>query len=97
MAIDSWLEVTGAELYAALSEDGLWPHRGDELGDVPRQMAWTPAISFPAGATSQGLPVGLQLMAPRGNDALLLRLARLWEQEVGGFPPPAMPSHTAGS
>jgi aspartyl-tRNA(Asn)/glutamyl-tRNA(Gln) amidotransferase subunit A len=38
-----------------------------------------PALSVPAGFTSAGLPVGLQLMAPRHHDGLLLRLGRLLE------------------
>ncbi len=42
-----------------------------------------PAISLPAGISRDGLPVGVQLMAPRMNDALLLALARLFERKHG--------------
>jgi aspartyl-tRNA(Asn)/glutamyl-tRNA(Gln) amidotransferase subunit A len=41
---------------------------------------WNPAISLPAGLTAAGLPVGLQVMARRHRDDILLRLARIWEQ-----------------
>ncbi|MCA1713368.1 MAG: amidase [Actinobacteria bacterium] len=41
---------------------------------------WLPAISMPAGLSRNGLPIGLQIMAPRGRDAVLLRLARIGEQ-----------------
>ncbi|HEV2364302.1 MAG TPA: amidase [Caulobacteraceae bacterium] len=41
---------------------------------------WNPAISLPAGLTAAGLPVGLQIMARRHRDDVLLRLARIWEQ-----------------
>lgn len=41
---------------------------------------WNPAISIPAGFTSDGLPVGLQIVARRHRDDILLRLARIWEQ-----------------
>jgi aspartyl-tRNA(Asn)/glutamyl-tRNA(Gln) amidotransferase subunit A len=41
---------------------------------------WNPAISIPAGLTKAGLPVGLQVMARRHRDDVLLRLARIYEQ-----------------
>ena len=34
-----------------------------------------PAISVPAGFTPDGLPVGLQLVAPPGQELLLLQVA----------------------
>jgi aspartyl-tRNA(Asn)/glutamyl-tRNA(Gln) amidotransferase subunit A len=43
-------------------------------------LCWNPAISVPAGVTSDGLPVGLQIMARRHRDEIPLRLARLYEQ-----------------
>ena len=39
-----------------------------------------PAISIPCGATSQGLPIGLQIIGPPGEDAKVLRLASAYEQ-----------------
>jgi aspartyl-tRNA(Asn)/glutamyl-tRNA(Gln) amidotransferase subunit A len=43
-------------------------------------LCWNPAVSVPAGRTSAGLPVGLQIMARRHHDEVPLRLARIWEQ-----------------
>ncbi len=43
-------------------------------------LCWNPAISVPAGLTSDGLPVGLQIVARRHRDEVPLRLARIWEQ-----------------
>lgn len=39
-----------------------------------------PAISVPCGVTPNGLPLGLQIAAARGNDALLLQVAHRFEQ-----------------
>lgn len=38
-----------------------------------------PAISIPAGITSEGLPIGIQLVGPRGVDANVLRAAAAYE------------------
>ncbi len=50
-----------------------------------------PAISLPAGLTMAGLPVGLMLVGPLGNDEALLAHAELvegslnWNRRAGGF------------
>jgi aspartyl-tRNA(Asn)/glutamyl-tRNA(Gln) amidotransferase subunit A len=56
------------------SESGVEP-----FGSIAN-ACWNPAISLPAGLTAAGLPVGLQVMARRHRDDILLRLARLYEQ-----------------
>lgn len=43
-------------------------------------VCWNPAISVPAGLASDGLPVGVQLVAKRHREDVVLRLARLLEQ-----------------
>ncbi len=43
---------------------------------VPASLAGLPAISVPAGVTSSGLPVGVQMIARRSEDALLLAIAK---------------------
>ncbi len=48
---------------------------------VPASLAGLPAISVPAGTTNEGLPVGVQLMSQRKNDAELLALARSMEEK----------------
>ena len=42
-------------------------------------LCWNPAVSVPAGLTSDGRPVGLQVMVRRHADEVALRLARLLE------------------
>jgi aspartyl-tRNA(Asn)/glutamyl-tRNA(Gln) amidotransferase subunit A len=46
-------------------------------------LAGLPGISLPCG-TSEGLPVGLQVLAPQWGDATALRVARAYEVISGG-------------
>ena len=43
-----------------------------------------PAVSVPAGATPEGLPVGLQLVGRPRDDFGVLQLAHALEQELPG-------------
>jgi aspartyl-tRNA(Asn)/glutamyl-tRNA(Gln) amidotransferase subunit A len=66
---------------------------GKEVADQMLQRRWTewtpfsfpfnltqqPACSVPCGLTKEGLPVGLHIVGPRYNDALVLRAARAFE------------------
>ncbi|HEV3232612.1 MAG TPA: amidase family protein [Candidatus Dormibacteraeota bacterium] len=50
---------------------------------VPFTQAWNvaglPAASVPAGLSADGLPIGMQLVAPAGGEGLILSLARQLE------------------
>jgi amidase len=51
-----------------------------------------PAISVPCGFTPDGLPVGLQIVGRRGDDAGVLALARAFEAATRvGERRPALP------
>jgi len=50
-----------------------------------------PAISLPCGLTTEGLPVGLQLVGPPHGDAVLLGAAALVERALA-FRLPALPA-----
>jgi aspartyl-tRNA(Asn)/glutamyl-tRNA(Gln) amidotransferase subunit A len=39
-----------------------------------------PAISVPCGFTKDGLPIGLQIIGPAGDEARVLALAHAYEQ-----------------
>ena len=63
----------------------------DSSGQNNRPLDWTPftypfnltgqpAVTVPCGWTKENLPIGLQLVGRRFNDALVLRAARAWEQ-----------------
>lgn len=51
-----------------------------DIMTVPASLAGLPAISVPAGVSSDSLPIGVQLTAPRKHDATLLALAQTMEQ-----------------
>lgn len=52
----------------------------EDVMSVPQSMAGMPSISVPAGTTKDGLPVGAQLSGWRGNDQLLLAVAKSLEE-----------------
>ncbi|MFA6002503.1 MAG: Asp-tRNA(Asn)/Glu-tRNA(Gln) amidotransferase subunit GatA [Elusimicrobiota bacterium] len=47
---------------------------------IPSNMAGNTSLSVPCGLTKSGLPVGLQLIADRFQEAVLLRAAAAWEK-----------------
>jgi aspartyl-tRNA(Asn)/glutamyl-tRNA(Gln) amidotransferase subunit A len=51
---------------------------------IPANLAGIPAVSFPAGKDTAGLPIGLQLMGPRWSDAELLSSANVLFTALGG-------------
>jgi len=53
-----------------------------------------PATAMPAGRSSDGLPVGAQIIGPRGADSRTLSIAEALEERLGGFErPPALETH----
>ncbi|MFD1332613.1 amidase, partial [Methylopila musalis] len=67
----------------------------------PMNVLGLPALSLPAGFTSNGLPCGVQLVGPPMSDILLLKTGRAYERAVGWTslqptapaPAPAAPPH----
>ncbi len=64
---------------------------GHEVMNAETMLGWTPftypfnltqqpAITVPCGLTKDGLPIGLQLVGPMFDDALVLRAARAFEE-----------------
>ncbi|MHC1765256.1 MAG: amidase [Verrucomicrobiia bacterium] len=52
---------------------------------IPFNLLDLPTVTVPAGFTSEGLPVGLQISGSRGNDAQVLALAHAFEQATGWY------------
>ncbi len=46
----------------------------------PANLAGVPAVSVPCGFSRSGLPIGLQIMAGVSSEAILLRIARIFER-----------------
>jgi aspartyl-tRNA(Asn)/glutamyl-tRNA(Gln) amidotransferase subunit A len=47
-----------------------------DIMTVPASLAGLPAISVPGGLSSEGLPIGVQLIGARKSDSLLMALAK---------------------
>jgi amidase len=55
---------------------------------APATLTGCPATVAPVGKTPEGMPVGIQIMAPFWEDATSITFADLLTREVGGFTPP---------
>ncbi len=51
-------------------------------------VALLPSVIAPVGRTPDGLPVGLQIVAPEMGEKLAIRFAELLAEAIGGFRPP---------
>ena len=69
------------------TDDPLSMYLGD-IYTVTANLTGIPGISVPCGLAN-GLPVGLQLMAPHLQERRLFAAARVVEQAVGLLSPPA--------
>ena len=77
------------------------PEGGDKSAPLP-WIGWTPftypfnlsgqpAISIPCGLTGAGVPAGLQIVGPWGNDELVLAVARSFEACLSDGEAPRLP------
>jgi aspartyl-tRNA(Asn)/glutamyl-tRNA(Gln) amidotransferase subunit A len=62
-------------------------HAGDPLSmyledvfTLPASLAGVPGISFPVGFDGQGLPIGMQLLAPHFREDLLFKATHIYQQ-----------------
>ncbi|MGI4852129.1 MAG: Asp-tRNA(Asn)/Glu-tRNA(Gln) amidotransferase subunit GatA [Janthinobacterium lividum] len=63
-------------------KDSITMYMNDVL-TVPVNLAGLPAVSIPTGYTSQGLPLGLQIIAPAFEEGKMLNAAYALEQAAG--------------
>ena len=64
------------------SDDLLGMYLNDVM-TVPASLAGLPSISVPAGLSSDGLPLGLQLITKAFDEGTLFRVAEILEQSAG--------------
>ena len=64
------------------TEDPLSMYLAD-IYTISVNLAGLPAVSLPCGTTPEGLPLGLQLIAPHFAESTLLQAARLYESARG--------------
>ena len=60
----------------------------NDIFTVPANLSGMPALSMPGGLDDQGLPVGVQLVAPVLGEAVLFRTANALEAELAFDPVP---------
>ncbi len=76
----------GLDILLTPAAPGEAPHGLTSTGDASLNMIWTsthvPCVSVPAGEGPNGLPLGIQIVARRGEDAAALAWARWVEQAV---------------
>lgn len=65
--------------------DSVLMQYADQL-TVPGNHAGVPGISIPAGFDTQGLPIGIQVLAPDFREDYLFRAGRAYEQATAGEP-----------
>jgi len=70
--------IAATPLETNLETDLVFP---DPLGGIGN-LCGLPALSVPCGFTDQNLPVGLQFVARAGNDAAVIRAARVYQQHT---------------
>jgi aspartyl-tRNA(Asn)/glutamyl-tRNA(Gln) amidotransferase subunit A len=61
----------------------------NDIFTVTVNMAGLPGISVPAGLSSEGTPLGLQLIGKPFDEATLFTAAQVIEDAAGRFTPPS--------
>lgn len=85
------MDAEGVDLWLCPAATGPAPVGIHATGDPVMNLPWThaglPALTIPAGATAEGMPLGLQLAARFGADEQLLAWAQgLDAQQIGRAP-----------
>jgi aspartyl-tRNA(Asn)/glutamyl-tRNA(Gln) amidotransferase subunit A len=95
---------TFGELILALGSNGLLllptaPQTAFRQGEKPptnvadwtalANVAGLPALTIPVSRDANGLPTGLQIIGPPGSEALLVAQARMINERIKGYLPPA--------
>jgi aspartyl-tRNA(Asn)/glutamyl-tRNA(Gln) amidotransferase subunit A len=52
----------------------------EDIFTLPANLAGVPGLAFPVGFDNQGLPIGMQLLAPHFGEVLLFQVAHAYQQ-----------------
>jgi amidase len=67
-----------------------FPYKGLAAWCSMASLAGLPATAMPVGLSTDGLPIGIQVIGPHLEDRTTIGFAKLAEREFGGFVvPPA--------
>jgi len=84
--LETRMSEAGIDLWVCPSACGPAPRGIHATGDPNMNLPWThagmPVITLPSGQAENGLPLGLQFIAPFGADELLLSWARMLEAKM---------------
>lgn len=75
---------TTAYKIGSMIDDPLKLYTNDIL-TIPVNLAGVPAISVPCGLSSEGLPIGLQIIGKYFDESTVYRVAHAYEQEAGHY------------
>lgn len=82
--LENGLREAGADLWVTPAARGPAPEGIGATGDPAMNLPWTnaglPSVTFPAGKAANGLPLGLQLVAPFMADEKLLAWSRMLQK-----------------
>ncbi|MEP0919894.1 amidase family protein [Leptolyngbya sp. DQ-M1] len=95
---DAWLTPTAATFafthcpaWSAIEVDGRsYPHGiANGAYTMPFNLSGHPAVVIPIGQTTNGLPIGMQIIGKRWKEMELLAIAQKLDTVIGGFRSPS--------
>jgi Asp-tRNA(Asn)/Glu-tRNA(Gln) amidotransferase A subunit family amidase len=85
--LEKQMALAGIDLWVCPSASGPAPEGIQATGDPNMNLPWThagmPVITLPAGRAENGLPLGLQFVAPFGADEYLIAWCQLLADRMG--------------
>ncbi len=81
--VDGAVCLSSLELPCAIDDEAEVDRTYDKQARTPFNLTGTPAISVPMGFSKNGLPMGLQVLGKRFDEAMVYRIAQAYEAATG--------------
>ena len=81
--VDALVALSTARLPRRLDAIDTEPVAADTQFRIPFNLAGAPALALPTGFTSEGLPLGMQIVTRKWNEALAYNIGRAYEEATG--------------